>query len=115
MCECHCWFIRVLSPVLPRLPGPVPHDFAVDRARDAVVQFGIEFRERVAGVDGRVGDVPDSGGLDNVADDKLPDGLVLGDGLGAVDATDVADVAAAVLSAAVVAALRGHLKQKNIF
>ena len=52
--------------------------------------------EGVEAVDRRVADVTEGGGLHDVADDELPDLLILGDGLAAVDATDVADVAVAV-------------------
>ena len=95
--------------VPPGLAAAVPHDLAVDGAGDAVVDLGVELGELVGGVDGGVGDVPDGGGLDDVLDDELADGLVLGDGLGAVDAADVLDVSASVLVASVVASLGGHL------
>lgn len=79
-------------------------------AGDAVVEFGVELGELVAGVDGGVGDIPDSCGLDDVPDDELADGLILGAGLGAVGAPHVLDVSAAVLGASIVAAFRGHLQ-----
>ena len=81
----------------------------VDSAGDAVVELGVELGKVVGLVDGGLGDVPDGGRLHDVADHELGDGLVLGDDAGAVVATDVAHAAAAVLVAAVVAALHGHL------
>ena len=57
-------------------------------------------------------DVTDSSGLNNVADDKLLDGLVLGTAAGAVGAPDGVHVAAAVLVASSIAAL-GRLKTQK--
>ena len=56
----------------------------------------------------RLGDVPDGGGLHDVPDDELLDGLVLGAGLGAVGAPHELDMAAAVLVASIVSTLRCH-------
>ncbi len=97
-------------PVLPGLAGPVPDDLGVNRARHAVVELGVELREDVGAVHGGIGDVSDGGSLDDVPDDKLPDGLVLGAGLAAVGATDVLHVSTAMLIAAVVPPLLGHLE-----
>ena len=80
----------------------------VDGAADAVGQLSVEFGKLVAAVNAGVGDVPHGGGLHNVPDDELLDGLVLGAGLGAVCAADELDVAAPVLVSASVATLRGH-------
>ena len=42
------------SPVLAGLLGPIPDDLGVDGARDAVVEFGVQLGELVAGVDRRL-------------------------------------------------------------
>jgi hypothetical protein len=100
----------LILPVLAGFLGPVPDDLGVDGARDAVVELCVQLRELVAGVDGSLGDVSDGCGLNDVPDDELPDGLVLGAGASAVGATNVVDVAAAVLGTASVASLGGHLE-----
>ena len=76
-----------------------------------IIKAGTHFGQSVGAVDGCVADVPEGGGLDDVADDELADGLVLRDGLAAVHAPDVAHVAATVLRTAVVAPLRSHLQE----
>ena len=81
----------------------------MDGAADAVGQLSVEFGKLVAAVNAGVGDVPHGGGLHDVPDDKLLDGLVLGAGLGAVGAPHELDMATAVLVAPVIATLRGHL------
>ena len=80
----------------------------MDGARDAVVKLGIQLGQLVAGVHTGVGDVPHSGGLHNVPDDELLDGLVLGTGLGAVGAADELHMASAVLVTSSVPPFRGH-------
>ncbi len=97
-------------PVRAGFLGPVPDDLGVYGARDAVVELCVQLGELVAGVDWSLGDVSDGCGLDDVPDDKLPDGLVLGAGESAVGATNVVDVAAPVLGTAPVASLGGHLE-----
>ena len=97
------------SPVLPGLPGPIPDDLGVDGAGDAVVELGVQLGQGVAGVHRCLRDIPDGGGLHDVPDHELPDGLVLGASLGAVSTTNVLDMAAAVLVTASVPTLLGHL------
>ena len=80
----------------------------VDGAADAVGELRVQLGKLVAGVHAGVGDVPDSGGLHNVPDHELLDGLVLGTGLGAVGAADELNMAAAVLVTASVPPFRGH-------
>ena len=101
---------NTILPVLAGFLGPVPDDLRVDGARDAVVELGVQLGELVARVDRSLRDVPDGRSLDDVPDDELPDGLVLGAGSGAVGAPDVVDVAAAVLGTTSVASLDGHLE-----
>ena len=93
------WETRRWCPVLAGFLGPVPDNLRVDCARDAVVELRVQFRQLVAWVDRSLWDVSDRGGFDNVADDELADGLVLGAGSGAVGAADVLDVSAPVLGA----------------
>ena len=66
------------SSVLPGLAGSVPHHLGVDGAAHTVGQLGVELGQLVLGVHAGVGDVPHGGGLDDVADHELLDGLVLG-------------------------------------
>ena len=81
----------------------------VDGAADAVGELGVQLGQLVAGVHASVGDVPHGGGLHDVPDDELLDGLVLGARLGAVGAPNELDVPAAVLVAASIPPLGGHL------
>ena len=86
----------------------------MDGAADAVGQLSVKLGKLVAAVHASVGDVPHCGGLHDVPDDKLLDGLVLGAGLGAVGAADELDVAAAVLVAASIPPLRGHVSSERM-
>merc|ERR1719444_89770 len=104
---------RGRSPVLPGLTRPVPHNLGVDGAADAVGELGVQLGQLVAGVHAGVGDVPHGGGLHDVPDHELLDGLVLGAGLGAVGAADKLDMAAAVLVPASIPPLRGHCNTSN--
>ena len=61
------------------------------------------------GVDAGLRDVPHSCSLHDIPDHKLADRLILRDGLGAVAAAHILDVAPAVLVPAMVPPLRGHL------
>ena len=56
----------------------------MDGAADTVGQLGVQLGQLVLAVHAGVGDVPDSGGLHDVPDHELLDGLVLGNTLGAV-------------------------------
>ena len=87
----------------------------MDGAADAVGQLSVEFGKLVAAVNAGVGDVPHGGGLHNVPDHELLDGLVLGAGLGAVGAADELNMAAAVLVAASVPPFRGHFNFRQKF
>ena len=81
----------------------------MDGTADAVGQLSVEFGKLVAAVNAGVGDVPHGGGLHDVPDDELLDGLVLGAGLGAVGAPHKLHMATAMLVAPVITTLRGHL------
>ena len=81
----------------------------VDGAAHTVGQLGVQLWQLVAAVHAGVGDVPDGGGLHDVPDDELLDGLVLGARLGAVGAPHELDMATTVLVPAVVTALGSHL------
>ena len=82
----------------------------MDGARDAVVKLGIQLGQLVAGVDAGLRDVPDSRCLHDIPDHKLADRLILRDGLGAVAAAHILDVAPAVLVPAMVPPLRSHFE-----
>merc|ERR550525_2172268 len=69
---------RRRSAILTGLARPVPHNLGVECAGHAVVEFRVQLGQLVAGVDAGLGDVPHGGGLDDVADHELLDGLVLG-------------------------------------
>lgn len=58
-------------------------------------------------VDAGFSDIPDSSSLNNVADDELLDGLVLGNTTSAVGAANGIGVAAAVFGSSVIAAFAG--------
>ena len=87
----------------------------MDGAADAVGELGVQLGQLVAGVHAGVGDIPHGGGLHDVPDHELLDGLVLGAGLGAVSAADELDMAAAVLVAASVPPFRGHFNFRKTF
>merc|ERR1719228_1796099 len=96
------------GPVLPGLSGSVADNLGVDGAAHAVAQLSIQLGELVASVHTGLGDVPDSSSLNDVPDDELLDGLILGDALGTVSATHGLDMAPSVLVTAVVAAFGCH-------
>merc|ERR1719507_689305 len=88
------------GPVLPGLTRPVPHHLGVDGAADTVGELGVQLGQLVACVHAGIGDVPHGGGLHDVPDHELLDGLVLGARLGAVGAPNELHVPTAVLVAA---------------
>ena len=77
----------------------------MDSAAHAIGQLSIQLGQLVLGVDTGVGDISHGGGLHNVPDDELLDGLVLGAGLGAVGAPHELNVATAMLVAPVIPTL----------
>ena len=81
----------------------------MNSAANTVGQLSVELGQLVLGVDTGVGDIPHGGGLHDVPDDELLDGLVLGAGLGAICAPHELDMATAVLVAPVITTLGGHL------
>ena len=81
----------------------------MDGAADTIGELGIQLGQLVATVHAGVGDIPHGGCLHDVPDHELLDGLVLGAGLGAVGAPNELDVPAAVLVAASIPPLGGHL------
>ena len=87
----------------------------MDGAADAVGELGVQLGQLVAGVHAGVGDVPHGGGLHDVPDHELLDGLVLGAGFGAVSAADELNMAAAVLVTASVPPFRGHFNFQEKF
>jgi hypothetical protein len=105
---------RAAVPVLAGFSGPVPDHLGVNGAGDAVVQLGIKLRELVRRIDRRFRDVSDGSSLHDVPDDELANGLVLGASPGTICASDIVDVATAVLGSACVASFdrHGDLKRK---
>merc|ERR1719507_710998 len=97
------------GPVLPGLTRPVPHHLGVDGAADTVGELGVKLGQLVAGVHAGIGDVPHGGGLNDVPDHELLDGLVLGARLGTVGAPNELHVPTAVLVAASIPPLGGHV------
>ena len=80
----------------------------MDGAAHTVGQLGVQLGQLVLGVHAGVGDVSHGGGLHDVPDDELLDGLVLGAGLGAVGAPHELNMATAVLVTSSVPPFRGH-------
>lgn len=109
----------------------VADDLGVDRTRDAVMQFRVQFgqwiscsavtqlvvwmiiRQMLTVIDRSVGDVPDSGRFDDVADHELLDGLVFGHTSGTVSAPDGLHMSATVLCSTVVPTFGGLVGQHN--
>ena len=86
----------------------------MDGAADAVGELGVELGQLVAGVHAGIGDVPHGGGLHDVPDHELLDGLVLGAGLGAVGAADKLDMAPAVLVTSSVPPFGSHVTSERM-
>ena len=88
--------------------GSDSDDSGVDGAGDTVVQLVVGLWQSVLGVDGGLGHVSDGGSLDDVADGHSLDGLVLRNGLGAVDTSDWLDVTSTLLVSTVGSSLFWH-------
>lgn len=85
----------------------------MDGARHAVVQLGVQLGQDVLLVHGCLGDVPDSGRLDDVADDELLNRLVLRNATSAVGATDGLHVPTVVLAPSSITPLLGLQERKQ--
>lgn len=85
----------------------------MDSARHAVVQLRVQLRQNVLLVHGRLGDITDSGRLDDVPDDKLLDRLVLRHASGTVSATHGLHVATVVLATSSVTPFLGLQGEEN--
>lgn len=72
------------------------------------MELRVEFGQHIGIPDAGLTDVTDSGSLDNVADDKLLDCLILGHTTGAVGATHGLHMATIVLVTSSITALLGH-------
>ena len=81
----------------------------MDGAADTVGQLGVQLGQLVLAVHAGVGDVPDSGGLHDVPDYELLDGLVLGDALGTVGASHELDVTTSMFVTSIVTTFGSHL------
>lgn len=73
-------------------------------ARDAVVKLSVQFRQLIRLIKASLRYVSDSSSLDDVANDKFLNGLVLGDAASAIGAADWIHMAATVLGASAVSA-----------
>lgn len=100
-------------PVLAGFSGSIPDYLAMNSTAHAVMQLDIELGKHIGVEDTGFGNVPDRGGLDDVPNDELLDGLVFGHAPGAVRAADRLHVAAALLGPAVVSPFFGHLGAKT--
>ncbi len=87
------------------IAGADTDDLGVDATRDAPVLLDVEFGEGVLLVDRGLGNVPDGGLLNHVADQESLDGLVLGHEARAVDTAHGFNVTAALLVSSVVSSL----------
>jgi len=83
-------------------------DLGMDGTRDAVMEFCIQLGERIYVVHRRVGDIPDRGGLDDIANDKLLDRFVLGSAPRAIGTADRLHVTAPFLRTSVVSPFLRH-------
>lgn len=90
------------------LTRTIAHHLGVDCARHAVVELRVELGQHIGIPDAGLADITNSGGLDNVADDKLLDCLILGHATGAVGATHGLHMATIVLVTSSITALLGH-------
>lgn len=71
------------------------------------MEFCVQFRQLVRLIVARLRYVSDSGGLDNVTDNKFLDRLVLWDASSAIGATDRLDMTTAMLGASSVSTFAG--------
>jgi len=85
------------------------HNFAVNGARDAVLELQVHLGDSVLREDGGIRDITNGSGLDHVANGESLDCLVLGCASRAVGATDGLDVAATLLVTAVGRSLLDHV------
>lgn len=138
-----CWLIR--SSVVttweialrwctnpPVLLAPVSHHLAVNGARNAIMQFRVQFRQHIryklkynhksrcgpkqmklTRVDGRLSNVSNGSGLHNVADDEFFDRLVFGNATSAIGATDRFHVSTTVFRTTSVASF-ASLRKKTL-
>jgi hypothetical protein len=88
--------------------GSIANDFAVDRARNAVVQFVVQFGQHVVLVCSSLVDITNGGRLDNVADDELFDRFVLWNASSAVGAVHIYDMATSVFGASSISPFLSH-------
>lgn len=79
------------------------------------MELRVEFGQHIGIPDAGLADVTDSGGLDNVADDKLLDCLILGHATGAVGATHGLYMATIVLVTSSITALLRHFSSCIMF
>ena len=81
----------------------------MDCAADTVGKLGVELGQLILAVHAGVGDISDGGGLHDVPDNELLDGLVLGDALGTVGASHELDVTTSMFVTSIVTTFGSHL------
>jgi len=99
------------SPVFSRLLRPVTHHLAMDCAADAVVQLGVQLRQRISIIHGGLWEIPNCRRLNNVPDDKFFDRLVFRDTSRTVCTTYRVHMTAALLGTTSVSSLLRHYDQ----
>ena len=82
----------------------------MDGSLDAVEHLDVKLGESIVLVGGSLADVTEGGGIDNVADDKPLDGLVLRDGLSGGNAPDTLDVSPSLLVTSVSPSFDSHFE-----
>ena len=82
----------------------------MDSGLNAVVHFQVKLGKLVVLIGTGLLDISQTGGIDNVSDDKALNGLILRDRLASRHTADTLHVAAAVLVSSVVASLDSHCK-----
>ena len=85
----------------------------MDCAADTVGKLGVKLGQLILAVHAGVGDISDGGGLHDVPDHELLDGLVLGDALGTVGASHELDVTTSMFVTSVISPLRGHFTLRS--
>ena len=99
------------EPILSCFSGSVSDHFAVNSAGYTIVQFSIQLWEDILCVDRSIRNISNSGSLHDVSNHKLPDGLVLRASLAAVGATDIFNVATAMLGTSIILPLFSHISE----
>lgn len=97
------------------LTGTIAHHLGVDCAGHAVMELRVEFGQHIGVPDAGLADIAHSSRLNNVADNKLLDRLILGHTTGTVGAAHGLHMAAIVLVTSTITALLRHLGSCIVF